>query len=51
LINIEEYEKLKQAYEILEHMEIAKKIEERKDSKTISLEESMKRHGISLDEL
>jgi len=51
LINIEEYEKLKRAYDILEHIEIAKKIEERKDSKTISLEESMRRHGISLDEL
>ena len=51
LINIEEYEKLKQAYDILEHIEMAKKIEERKNSKTISLEESMRRHGISLDEL
>ena len=51
LINIEEYEKLKRAYDILEHIEIAEKIEERKNSKTISLEESMRRHGISLDEL
>ena len=51
LIDIEEYERLKDAYDTLEHIEIAKRIEERKESKTISLEESMKRHGINLDEL
>ena len=51
LIDIEEYERLKKAYDTLEHIEIAKRIEERKESKTISLEESMKRHGINLDEL
>ncbi|MBU1668452.1 type II toxin-antitoxin system Phd/YefM family antitoxin [bacterium] len=51
LINIEEYERLKEAYDTLEHIEMAKKIEERKNSKSISLEASMKRHGISIDEL
>ncbi len=51
LINIEEYEKLKRDSEILEYMEIYHKIKERKNSKTISLEESMKKQGISLDDL
>jgi len=51
LINIEEYERLKEAYDLMEHIEIAKKIEERKNSKTISLEEVMKQHGISENEL
>ena len=51
LINIEEYERLKQAYDKLEHIEIAQQIEARKSSKTISLEASMKQHGISVDDL
>lgn len=51
LINIEEYERLKQAYDRLEHIEIAQEINTRKNSKTISLEESMKQHGISTDDL
>jgi PHD/YefM family antitoxin component YafN of YafNO toxin-antitoxin module len=51
LINIEEYERLKKAYDLMEHIEIAKTIEERKNSKTISLEEVMKQHGISENEL
>ena len=51
LINIEEYERLKEAYDLMEHIEIAKKIEERKNSKTISLEEVMKQHGISENDL
>ena len=51
LINIDEYERLKEAYDTLEHIEIAKKIEERKNSKTISLEEVMKEYGISEDDL
>lgn len=51
LINIEEYERLKKAYDLMEHIEIAKKVEERKNSKTLSLEEVMKQHGISENEL
>lgn len=51
LINIEEYERLKEAYDILEHIEIAKKIEERKNSKTFTLEEIMNEFGISEDDL
>ncbi len=51
IVNIEEYEKLKEAYDLLEHIEIYNKVQERKDSKTISLEDSMIQQGISLDEL
>jgi len=51
LINIDEYERLKEAYDTLEHIEIAKLVEARKDSKTISLEEIMKEYGISEDDL
>jgi len=51
LIDIEEYERLKEAYDLMEHIEIAKKIDERKNSKTISLEEVMKQHGISENEI
>jgi len=51
IINIEEYERLKEAYELMEHMEIAKIIEERKDSKTISFDELLKRQEIDPNEL
>lgn len=51
LVNIDEYEKLKEAYDTLEHIEIYEKVKKRKDSKTISLDDSMKRHGISLNDL
>jgi prevent-host-death family protein len=54
IIDIEEYERLKEAYELMEHMEIAKIVEERRKtpkSEYISLEESAKKFGIDLDEL
>jgi len=51
IVNIDEYEKLKEAYDTLEHIEIYEKVKQRENSKTISLEDSMKRHGINLDEL
>ena len=51
LIDIEEYERLKRAYDLMEHIEIAKKIEERKGSKTISLNDLMKEYGITEDDL
>ncbi len=54
LIDIEEYERLKEAYELMEHVEIAKTVEERRKtpySKYITLEESAKHFGIELDEL
>ena len=51
LIDIEEYERLKRAYDLMEHIEIAQKIKERKNSKTISLDNLMKEYGISEDDL
>ena len=51
IIDIEEYERLKEAYELMEHMEIAKIVEERKDSKTIDFEELLAEEGIAYDEL
>ena len=51
IVNIDEYEKLKEAYDTLEHIDIYKKVKQRENSKIVSLEDSMKRHGINLDEL
>ena len=54
LIDIEEYERLKNAYELMEHIEIAKMIEERrKTPKEVytTLGESAKHFGIDLNEL
>jgi prevent-host-death family protein len=51
IIDIEEYERLKEAYELVEHMEIAKIVEERKDSKTIGFDELLKKEGVNYDDL
>ena len=54
IIDIEEYERLKEAYELMEYTEIAKVVEERREtpkSNYISFEESAKHFGIDLDEL
>ncbi len=54
LIDIEEYERLKNAYELMEHIEIAKIVEERRKTPKeayTSLEESAQHFGIDLDEL
>lgn len=51
IIPIEEYERMREAYEYMENMEIANIIEERKDSKTISFEALLKERGINKDEL
>ena len=54
LIDIEEYERLKNAYELMEHMEIAKTVEERRKTPKeayTTLEESAQHFGIDLDEL
>jgi len=51
IIDIEEYERLKEAYEHIEHMEIAKIVEKRKDSKTIDFDELLKDEGINYDAL
>jgi PHD/YefM family antitoxin component YafN of YafNO toxin-antitoxin module len=54
IIPIEEYERMREAYEYVENMEIARIIEER--SKTpkedyLTLEELAQKRGINLDEL
>jgi len=51
LLDIEEYERLKSISEMIEYVDIESKIKQREKSSTITLEESMKRHGISIDEL
>ena len=51
IIDIEEYERLKEAYELMEHMEIAKIVEERKDSETINFEDLLSEEGIAYDAL
>ncbi len=51
IIDIDEYERLKEAYELMEHMEIAKIVEERKNSKTITFDELLKKEGINYDDL
>lgn len=54
IIDIEEYERLKEAYELMEHMQIAKIVEERRSTpkdKYTTLEESAKHFGIDLNEL
>ncbi len=54
IISIDEYERLKNAYELMEHIEIAKNVEERRKTPKevyITLEESAKYFGINVDEL
>jgi len=51
IIPIEEYERMKEAYEYVENMEIARIIEERKNSKTVTFDELLKQQGVSRDEL
>ncbi len=51
LLDIEEYERLKEAYELMEHIEIAKIVEERKGSPTIDFETLLEKEGISYDDL
>jgi PHD/YefM family antitoxin component YafN of YafNO toxin-antitoxin module len=51
IIPIEEYERMREAYEEMENMEIARIIEERKNSKTITFEELLKRRGINENDL
>ncbi len=54
IIDIEEYERLREAYEMMEDMEIAKLVEERRKTPKeayISLEDAAKEFGIDLDEL
>jgi len=51
IIDIEEYERLKETYELMEHMEIVKIVDERKDSKSIDFETLLEKEGISYDDL
>ena len=51
VLPIEEYERLKEAYDLVEHMDIHQKVQSRQDSKTVSMEESAKKYGIDLDDL
>ena len=54
IIDIEEYERLKEAYELMEHSEIAKIVEERRKtprSEYMTLEESAQHFGIDLHAL
>jgi len=54
IIDIEEYERLKEAYELMEHVEIAKIVEERQKTPKknyMTLEEAAKKFGIDIDEL
>jgi len=51
IIDIEEYERLKEAYDLMEHIEIAKIVEERKSSATIDFETLLKEEGIAYDDL
>jgi len=51
IIPIEEYERMREAYEQMENIKIARIIEERKNSKTITFDELLKQQGVSRDEL
>ena len=51
IIGIDEYEKLKNAYELMEHIEIANTIKERENSKTISFESLLEKEGIDYNDL
>ncbi len=51
VLPIDEYERLQEAYDLMEHMEIYQKIQSRKDSKTVSLEDSAMKYGINLDDI
>ena len=51
IIPIDEYERMKEAYEEMENMQIAKIIDERKDSKTISFDELLTKFEVKEDEL
>ncbi|MFA6190961.1 MAG: type II toxin-antitoxin system Phd/YefM family antitoxin [Sulfurimonas sp.] len=48
---IDEYERLKEAYDLMEHTEIYKMVQLRKNSKTVSLEDSASKYGIDSNTL
>ena len=53
MVSKEEYERMKEAYDLVEHMEIYNIVKERigKSHKTISFEEMAKKHNVNLNEL
>ncbi len=51
MLPIDEYERMRAAQELLEHMEIYKIVKERGNQPTISFEEMMAKFGITEDDL
>ena len=51
IIDIEEYEQMKAAAELLEHIEIAKIVGERKESELIDFETLLEKEGIDYNDL
>ncbi|MEA2100250.1 MAG: type II toxin-antitoxin system Phd/YefM family antitoxin [Campylobacterota bacterium] len=51
ILPIEEYERMKEALEMMEHIEIYNTVKKRENSKTINFEESASKYGVNLDEL
>ena len=51
IVPIEEYERMKEALDMVEHIEIYNIVKARENSATISLEDMAKKHGIDLDAL
>jgi len=49
VLPVEEYERMKEAFDLMEHIEIYNIVKEREGSKAISLEASAKELGIDLD--
>ena len=49
VLSIDEYERLQEAYDLVEHTEIYKKVKARESSKTISMDDVAKKYGINLD--
>ncbi len=49
IIDIDEYERLKEAYDLLEHIDIAKIIQDRASDTFIDGEEVLKELGLALD--
>ena len=49
VLSIDEYERLQEAYDLVEYMEIYNKVKARESSKTISMDDAAKKYGIDLD--
>jgi len=51
VLPVEDYEFMKSLADLVEHLEIAKLIEERRSEKTFTLDEVLEEHGLNTDEL